>query len=223
MVSYPHTVPYVQASVPEISTNPCFSTGFSYFIPTIIQTYGYGPVTTQLLTVPLAAATFVTALLIAWASDRAQHRFLFLIFSLCISIVGISILLRVHDNFHAEYAALFLGVMGNDSALPITICWYTMNLRGHLERSIGTAWMIGFGNIGAIVAAFSFLPSDAPFFHKGYSIVMGAYCMCAVSGAAYLLTVWKTNRSQKLADTHVGTGQDESAGKKSLGTQPLFM
>lgn len=146
-----------------------------------------------------------------------------MIFALCVGIAGVSILLQVHHNFHAEYAAIFLASMGNNTALPIIICWYTMNLHGHLERSIGTAWVIGFGNIGAIIAAFSFLSSDTPYYHKGYSLVMGGYCICAVSAAMYLLTVWKTNRSRKLGGTHVGNGKDELAGKDDLGTKPLFL
>ncbi|MCJ1266808.1 hypothetical protein MMC22_006693 [Lobaria immixta] len=197
--------------------------GFGYFTPTILRTYGYSPISTQLHTVPPAVVTIVTALLVSWASDRARHRFLFVIVSLCVGIAGVAILLQVHDDFHAEYAAMFLASMGNNTALPIVICWYTMNLRGHLERSIGTAWVIGFGNIGAIIAAFSFVSSDAPFYHKGYSLVMGGYCICAVSATTYLLTVWRTNRSQKLTGKHVGTGQGELTGKEDLGTEPLLM
>ncbi|MCJ1468851.1 hypothetical protein MMC07_007481 [Pseudocyphellaria aurata] len=197
--------------------------GFSYFTPTIIRTYGYGPVSTQIHTVPPAAATLVATSLIAWASDRARHRFLFLIFALCVGIVGVSILLHVHDNFHVEYAAIFLASIGNNSALPIIMCWYTMNLRGHLERSIGTAWVIGFGNVGAIIAAFSFLSSDAPFYHKGYSLAMGGYAMCILSATAYLLMVWTANRNEKLAGAHASTDNDELAAKEDSGTEPLFM
>lgn len=98
-----------------------------------------------------------------------------------------------------------------------------MNLRGHLERSIGIAWVVGFGNIGAIIAAFSFRSSDAPFYRKGYSLAMGGFCICAISAAAYLLTVWKTNRSHKQAGMQVDTFQDEIARTEDLGIGPLFL
>lgn len=197
--------------------------GLAYFIPTILKTYGYGPISIQLHTVAPAAVTFVTAVLTAWASDRARHRFLFVVVLLCIGIAGVSVLLQVHHNFHTEYAAIFLVSMSTGSILPVVVCWYTMNLRGHIERSIGTAWVIGFGNIGAFIAAFSFVSSDAPFYHKGYSLAMGGLCLCAVSAAAYVLTIWKTNRSQDLARTHLSTGQDELTENEGLGTKPLIL
>ncbi|MCJ1265830.1 hypothetical protein MMC22_005711 [Lobaria immixta] len=207
----------------DIFTNLRFSTGLAYFTPTIIKTYGYGPISTQLHSVAPAAVTFVAAVLTAWASDRARHRFLFVVFWLCIGIAGVSVLLQVHHNFHTEYAAIFLVAMSTGSILPVVVCWYTMNLRGHFERSIGTAWVIGFGNIGAIIAAFSFVSSDAPFYHKGYSLAMGGYCLCAVSAGAYFLTIWKTNRSHDLARTHLGTGQDELTENEGLGTKRLIL
>ena len=60
-----------------------------------------------------------------------------------------------------------------------------MNLNGHLERSIGSAWMIGFGNTGGIVATFCFLAKDAPLYHTGYAICMGVTCVGALAVALY--------------------------------------
>ena len=60
-----------------------------------------------------------------------------------------------------------------------------MNLNGHTERSIGTGWMIGFGNTGGIVATFCFLAKDAPFYHLGYSICMGAACVGVLAVVLY--------------------------------------
>ena len=85
---------------------------------------------------------------IAFLSDKCQHRFLFAIIPICVAIAGFGILLSVHDNRHVQYAALFLVAMGTYSAMPIVVCWFGQNLGGHHRRSVGTAWQIGFGNIG---------------------------------------------------------------------------
>ena len=91
-------------------------------------------------------------MVIAWASDRARHRFVFAIIPICISITGFGMLLGLYPHTNAEYAALFLITAGTYSAMPIIVCWFTMNLGGHHRRAVGTGWQIGFGNIGGIIA-----------------------------------------------------------------------
>ena len=69
-----------------------------------------------------------------------------------------------------------------------------MNLDGHWERSVGTGWMIGFGNIGAIVATFAFTKADAPAYHKGYSILLGGVCIVIAAAAIYGVLIWQEKR-----------------------------
>ena len=77
------------------------------------------------------------------------------------------------------------------------MCWYVMNLQGHKERSIGSAWIIGFGNTGGIVATFSFLSKDAPAYRVGYAICIGATCLGTVATIGYLAVVAWANKGQK--------------------------
>jgi MFS family permease len=97
--------------------------GYAYFSPQIIQGYGYSPIQTQLHSVPPWAAAFGFSMLIAWLSDRTQHRFLFTIIPICVCIAGFAILLAVHDNHDLQYAALFLVAMGAYTAMPVIVCW----------------------------------------------------------------------------------------------------
>jgi MFS family permease len=121
--------------------------GYAYFSPGIIQGYGYSPIQTQLHSVPPWAAAFVFSMLIAYLSDKFKHRFIFAIIPLCITIAGFAILLSVHKNTHAEYAALFMVAMGAYTAMPIIVCWFQMNLGGHHRRAVGSAWQVGYGNL----------------------------------------------------------------------------
>ena len=121
--------------------------GYAFFAPTIIATYGYGPIQTQLFSVPPWACAFAFAMIIAFLSDKFKHRFLFAIIPICVSITGFAILTVVHNNQKLEYAALFLVTMGTYSAMPVIVCWFQMNLGGHHRRAVGTAWQVGFGNI----------------------------------------------------------------------------
>lgn len=98
-----------------------------------------------------------------------------------------------HHNLPVQYAGICLVAMGMFSSGAIIVCWYVMNLQGHAERAIGTAWMIGFGNCGGIIATFSFLQADAPLYHTGYSICMGATCMGGLAAILYGYCAWRKN------------------------------
>ncbi|EXJ81271.1 hypothetical protein A1O3_07561 [Capronia epimyces CBS 606.96] len=174
---------------------PAYS--YAYFAPTIIKSYGYGNIGTQLHSVPPWAAAFGFSMLVAAFSDRLRHRFLFAIIPICVAIAGFAILMTVHHDHNTEYGALFLVTSGCYSAMPIIVCWYSMNLGGHHRRSVGTAWQVGFGNIGGIIASYSFEAGDAKtFFHKGYSICLGFICLSAVSCILYFFACISQNRSR---------------------------
>ena len=74
------------------------------------------------------------------------------------------------------------------------MCWYLMNLQGHAQRSIGSAWMISFGNTGGIVATFTFLKKDAPLYHTGYSICMAVTVVGAAACSLYGALIWRERR-----------------------------
>ncbi|KKA21914.1 hypothetical protein T310_4078 [Rasamsonia emersonii CBS 393.64] len=172
--------------------------GYAYFAPTIINSYGYGAITTQLYSIPPWAAAFGFSMCIAFFSDKLRHRFAFTLVPICVALAGFGMLLNIHgvQHRHVEYGALFLVTSGCYSAMPVIVCWFAMNLGGHKRRSVGTAWQVGFGNIGGIIATYSFLQKDAPNYRNGYIICIS---FCALSGAscvAYMLAVWLENRKR---------------------------
>lgn len=172
--------------------------GYAYFAPSIITTYKYSAIETQLHSVPPWAAAFGFSMLVAVFSDAFKHRFLFALAPICISLAGFAVLLTVHDNLPLQYSALFLVCMGTYSAMPVIVCWFNMNLGGHHRRAIGSAWQVGFGNIGGIVATYSFLSKDAPLYKPGYGICIGFACLSAVSCCAYAgLITWENRRRER--------------------------
>lgn len=170
--------------------------GFAYFAPTVIETYHYTAIQTQLHSVPPSAAAFFFALLTATISDATAHRFLFAFLPTLLALAGTATLFTIHHDTHTEYAALFLVAMGTYTAMPIVICWVAMNLRGHMQRSVGIAWTIGFGNCGGIVATFAFLARDAPEYRTGYAVLLGFLALAAVTQAGYAGLVWSGERQK---------------------------
>lgn len=177
---------------------PAYS--YAFFAPAILQTYHYGAIETQLHSVPPWAAAFGFSMLVAACSDLARHRLLFALGPICLALAGFGILLAVHDRLPLQYAALFLVCMGTYSAMPVIVCWYNMNLGGHHRRAVGTAWQVGFGNIGGIVATYSFLARDAPAYRPGYGICIGFICLSAASCCVYAgLITWENRRRARTA------------------------
>jgi hypothetical protein len=71
-------------------------------------------------------------MIVAIISDRVKHRFLFTVIPVFLAISGFAVLVAVHDNMHAQYAALFLAAMGCYSAMPVILCWFNTNRKPHL-------------------------------------------------------------------------------------------
>jgi sugar phosphate permease len=173
--------------------------GYAYFSPGIIQqTNGYSAIQTQLHSVPPWVAAFGFSMMVAWLSDKLKHRFMFTILPICVCIAGFAILITVHNNPNLQYAALFLVAMGAYTAMPVIVCWFNMNLGGHHRRSVGSAWQVGFGNIGGIIAVYAFMKKDAPKYIPGYSISIAFVCLSALSCCMYfVLCAWQNRRRDR--------------------------
>jgi MFS-type transporter involved in bile tolerance (Atg22 family) len=73
----------------------------------------------------MVAAVF--SMIIATLSDKYKNRFIFVLISIGISIIGYIVLAAVHDNTHVKYGALFMAITGITSASPVLIGWFSNN------------------------------------------------------------------------------------------------
>ncbi|CAK7562544.1 MAG: High-affinity nicotinic acid transporter [Sporothrix epigloea] len=200
---------------------PAYS--YAYFSPAIITTYHYNPIQTQLHSVPPWATAFGFSMIVSYFSDKTKHRFFFTIAPMCLSIAGFAMLLSIHHDQHAEYAALFLICAGTYSAMPVIVCWFSMNLAGHHRRAIGVAWQIGFGNIGGIIATYSFIAKDAPLFTKGYGICIGFTLLSAISCCLYAAALTMENRRRQKAVRDIGMTEHEKTELGDLNPDFRYM
>ncbi|KAI1181213.1 MFS general substrate transporter [Nemania sp. FL0916] len=186
------------------------SYSFVFFIPSIVQTLGYSTVQTQLHSVPPFAAAFGFAIVTAYISDKFRVRSPLIILGLALLITGLSLLTTVHgpSHFSTEYAGLCLTAMGTLGIGGIVVCWYVMNLRGHVERSIGSAWFICFGNIGGIIATFAFLKRDAPYYRTGYLVCLSTSSLCVVACALYGLLIWRKREAEGRTESTDGVKRE---------------
>ena len=115
---------------------------YAYFAPTIIRSFGFSPVKTQLYSVPPWVASFVMSMIVATASDYYKRRYIFILPLMLVSVIGMIILLTVRDDMHARYGALFLGMMGQHSAASIIICWLGTNRESRSMPSTNSTTII---------------------------------------------------------------------------------
>lgn len=179
---------------------------YSFFAPGIIKTYGYDNIQTQLYSAIPWASACVVSMTFAVLSDKTQHRFGFSIFGCLVSVIGFTILVTIYNNHNVQFGALLMVISGAYIALPVVICWFNMNLGGHHRRAIGSAWQIGFGNIGGIIASFAFVKSDAPKYVQGYSICYAFAVLTMLSCLIYAFVCFtqnkKRNRERESGNEH---------------------
>jgi sugar phosphate permease len=171
--------------------------GLAYFIPTIVSTYGYTPIRSQLYSIPPWVAAFGLAMVTAYLSDKTRKRWPYLLFSFLVALAGVIALFKLpQSQNHARYGALALYAMGVFSAVPIIICWYLMNLEGHRDRAVGSAWQIGFGNCAGFISTFAFPLKDKPTYHLGYSLGIGLLSMSFAASILYFVLVTLENKKR---------------------------
>ncbi|CCD49739.1 hypothetical protein BofuT4_P094470.1 [Botrytis cinerea T4] len=89
------------------------NTGYatSFFLPTIIQEMGYTAIDSQ-------------CLVIAYLTDRLQHRFAFTIAGVVVGIIGYVILIcQSYVSTGIKYMACFLITTGGYMTQPVTWAW----------------------------------------------------------------------------------------------------
>ncbi|KAK8060636.1 Major facilitator superfamily transporter [Apiospora saccharicola] len=134
---------------------------YSSFLPTIIHGMGFGPVTSQLLSIPCYFFGALVYLLCAYFSDRIGHRGTFVVGACmyigCLVVAG----------------GLFVSV-----GMPIS--WAANNLPSHYKRAAGQGTIQMVGNLAGIYSPFLYLPQYGPRFIVGHSVTVGCIFYAAI-------------------------------------------
>jgi len=60
------------------------------------------------------------------------------------------------------------------------VAWNGNNIGGATKRAVGIAMHVGFGNLGGVIAGFSFRAKDAPRYLSGHGLLIGTVTMSLV-------------------------------------------
>jgi MFS family permease len=173
------------------------SYGYAYFAATIINEMGYTAVSAQAHSVYPWLCAFGCINIIGYISDRHKRRLPFALGACIVAIIGLALVLGAKTSPKARYAGCFFAASGLYTAMPLVVCWAALNNGSHIRKSIGTAWQIGFGNIGGIIATFIFLAKDAPVYKPGLSVSIAGVCFAMICAISYFIVIRRLNHLKK--------------------------
>ncbi|KXN92713.1 hypothetical protein AN958_06991, partial [Leucoagaricus sp. SymC.cos] len=170
--------------------------GLAIFLPTIVNSLGFSPIRSQLLSVGPFAAAFLVTLFASWASDRYKSRTIPLACSSTLAAIGYIVYLAT-DHKLTLYGSLFLTASGVYSIPPPLTAWASNNSEPHYRRATAIALSAVFTNCGGILSTWLFPASTAPKY-KG-SIILNLVFALLLGLAAVvngLLLHWCNKRKQ---------------------------
>lgn len=173
----------------------------AFFVPSILRSFGYSPIGSQVHSIPVWAVAAFAAFTTGWLSDRLRHRFLFIVFGTMLSMIGYAILLgqrhwHQKEQEHVRYMAVFFATVGTQIAQPVVLIWLMNNLSGSYKRGIGTAVQTVFGSIGGIIASNIFLAKDSPRYFTGYVTMIVLLGMGIVLSTMFALGLILENKKR---------------------------
>lgn len=170
---------------------------------------GYSSTNAQLLSVPpyvLAACVCIGA---SFASDRLKTRGLVILALTPLTMIGF-LLLALVPSTAVRYFALFLTTSAAFTCSPILLAWVVSNSAGSSVRAIVAAYAVGEGNIGSIIATWTYRPHAAPRYVSGHFINFGGACILFTVAAVTTMYLRRENkiRAQGKRDYRLTDGKE---------------
>ncbi|KAH7305220.1 major facilitator superfamily domain-containing protein [Stachybotrys elegans] len=180
--------------------------GFNNFYPSIVRSLGLGSrIRTVLLTAPPYFMTAITAMLLAWSSDRRKERGWHMTVPMCITLAAY-IISAATLSVGARYFASFMYIGGSFSANPLLATWIATTLgRTPEKRAAGIAFCNVASFFGNLVSPYFFPQSDEPRYLMAM-LIMGAFSASTIGCILFMKWILvKENRKLKETADRDGT------------------
>lgn len=195
----------------------------AYYLPTVLNEFGYKASDAQVQTIPIYAAAIVAALITAWASDRLRHRFSFVMLGAAINVIGYIVLLaQAGLSVKVKYMSLYFVVCGLWIGSPVEIVWIASNLGGHYKRAIGSAIQVASGNLSGFIASNVFITKQAPGYPAGYAVALAMTVVAAAAATTLFVGYRWENRRRCLGERDYRLHADRERNKNLGDDHPGF-
>ncbi|KAH6680028.1 MFS transporter [Plectosphaerella plurivora] len=174
---------------------------FKDFLPSIVNTFDFGKLTTYLLQAPPYAFSYAFACLCAWSAGRRQEHYWHIMVPIFVSAIGCALLISV-ANVGVRYFALFILIAGTYNGLNLQLSWETQVVPAPRSKK---AALISIANcVSQCSHWFSpyFWPrAHEPFYRLGGGLVLVG---CLLVGVSATLVRWRCVRGNKKLDEAEG-------------------
>ncbi|KAH9907612.1 MFS general substrate transporter [Xylariomycetidae sp. FL2044] len=191
--------------------------GLAFFTPTIVASIypDYTTVQKQLYTVPpyVVGAAFVIILpLLSWRTDRRQ---IFLIATAPLTMMGYIMFLASTDPT-VRYAATFFTAISCFAVGPLANAQVAVQVVSDSARSMSLGTNMMFGNVGGLIATWSYLSWDGPDYPIGNGLNLASACVILVLATAALLWMRADNKRRERRNV-----EEELAGLSATEVESL--
>ncbi|KAI0356828.1 MFS general substrate transporter [Trametes cingulata] len=165
--------------------------GITFFLPSIINGFGFNTVISQLLSIPPYVVATITV--VAWSkwSDNIKKRSPFICAGLVLCLVGFAI--NVSDvSIGAKYFGTYLVVTGSYAGFPGNVSWMGNNTVGHYRRAVAIGMQVMFANAGGAIACLVYRGEDAPRYVLGRCPILDGVELGFVTMGLTLLPIMVT-------------------------------
>ncbi|TFK86322.1 MFS general substrate transporter [Polyporus arcularius HHB13444] len=176
-------------------TTPIY--GIAFFLPTIINGFGFNTTISQLLTVPVYLVAVIMVMVWGVWSDHVQMRAPFVFAGLALSAIGYGINIS-NASIGAKYFGTFLVAIGGYASFPAINAWVPNNTSGHYKRAVALGVLVTFGNFGGIISGNVYRLQDEPRYRLGHALELLFIGIGLVLTPIVTLTYWKINRKREM-------------------------
>ncbi|KAL2787049.1 major facilitator superfamily domain-containing protein [Aspergillus keveii] len=189
------------------------------FLPTLVQTFGFGTIETLLLTAPPYVLTAAVCLLNSWLSDRTSARSPSILIPSAVACTGIIITVAT-SNTAARYLAIFLMLPGTYGCMQISNAWMAnIAARPQKMRAIGLAMNNSIGNSALVWTPYLYPESQGPRYVKAWAVNLALMVVCMASTVLLRVLLVRENRAMIATEgeeVHGDVDADADADAKGL-------
>ncbi|KAH7107434.1 major facilitator superfamily transporter [Auriculariales sp. MPI-PUGE-AT-0066] len=191
--------------------------GLAFFLPTIVRTiYPHNSlISQQLHTVPPYIVGAFFALIFPFLSWHIDRRLIFFIAAVPMAIIGYIMFLAT-KNLDARYGATFLIASGAFPFGALVNAHVSANVVSDTARSGAIGTVVMFGNIGGLIATWSFLPFDGPNYPIGNGLNLATSVTSLIVSICLLVWMKASNKKREARGKEEVDAELAGLGQKQI-------